>query len=81
MKPVFLHFITQEYFNKNQENQGATLEKMEHMFRRNLKLKNFEILETLSVHFEFLKFRIPDFLIIKNDEFLKMMKSRRRGIS
>ena len=31
--------------------------------------------------FEFWKFRIPGFLIIKNDEFLKMMKSRRRGIS
>ena len=30
---------------------------------------------------EFLKFRMPDFLIIRNDEFLKIMKSRRRGIS
>ena len=28
--------------------------------------------------FEFLNFIIPEFLIIKNDEFLKMMKSRRR---
>ena len=31
--------------------------------------------------FEFLEFRIPEFLIIKNDEFMKCMKSRRRGIS
>ena len=31
--------------------------------------------------FEFLKFRIPGFLIIRNDEFLKMMKSRRQASS
>ena len=42
----------------------------------------FEILETLGVRFfEFLKFRIPGFLIIRNDEFLKIMKSRRRGMT
>ena len=44
-------------------------------------LRIFQIPETLAFHFEFLKFRIPVFLIIINDEFLKIMKSRRWGIS
>ena len=44
--------------------------------------RNFRNLENLRCPvFEFLKFRIPVFLIIRNDEFLKIMKSQRRGIS
>ena len=39
-----------------------------------MKLKNFEIPETAAAIFEFSKFRILEFLIIANDEFLKSWK-------
>ena len=83
---VFLHFIGgPEDFKKIKKNKGASLEKMGKHFSKNSETQYFRFFGNLSLPFfeflEFLKFRIPEFLIIKNDEFLKIMKSRRRGIS
>ena len=47
--PVTLPIII--YFKKYKKNMETSLEKWEKKFRRNLELKKFEFLETLSVHF------------------------------
>ena len=90
-KPVFVHFIRPEYFNKIKKNHGTSLEKRGTFFEKsetqefrnsgNLKCPLFDFWKFWIPDFEFMKFRIPDFLIIKNDEFLKSMKNRRRWIS
>ena len=73
-KPVFLHFITPEYFKKIKKNQGTSLEECENIFWGILKLKNVEIVETSGVHFlnfwnlEFLIFDNYNMIILWNDE-------------
>ena len=75
-------FYYTELLELNQENQGASLDFLGKHFSKDSETQEFRNFGNLSLpFFEFLNFRIPGFLIIKNDEFLKMMKSRRRGIS
>ena len=81
-KPVFLHFFEQNIWIEWRKIREHPWEKMGKHFSKNSETQDFRNFGNLSLPvFEFLKFRIPVFLIIKNDEFLKMMKSRRRGIS
>ena len=63
-----------KHFSKNSETQ---------YFRNvgNLSLPVFEFLKFRIPEFAFLKIRMPGFLLMRSDEFLKMMKIRRRGIS
>ena len=50
-KPVFLNFIRPEYLKKSRKNRGCPWKTWENLFCRNLNLKNFEMPETLDVHF------------------------------
>ena len=81
-KPVFLHFIKQNYSKRSRKTQGASWETYYLWKSENWNFRKFPNSGNLKCSlFGFLKFRIPEFLIIRNDEFLKIMKSRRRGIS
>ena len=60
---------------KIQENLGTSWEKYHLWKSENLNFRNFQNSRNLMCPlFEFLKFRIPELLIIRNDEFLEMMK-------
>ena len=75
-------FYYTRILQKIQENQGTSLGKLGKYVSKKSETQEFRNFGNLRCPlFEFLKFRIPDFLIIRNDEFLKFMKSRRRGIS
>ena len=62
-----------ELLELNQEKiQGTPLEKMGKEISKNSELQKFRNFGNLRCPlFEFLKFRIPDFLIIRNDKILK----------
>ena len=78
---MFLHFLRQNDL-KNQEKSGNIPGKNGKYFLRNYETQEFRNFGNLRCKiFAVLKFRIPEILIIKNDEFLKIMKSRRRGMS
>ena len=63
-KPVFLHFIRQEYFNKIKKNQGTSWENIIYGNMIIEIFEMFEISETLGVHF--LNFWNSEFLIFDN---------------
>ena len=81
--PVFLMKILEN----TRKNQGTSLENMDFgnlrpQFFRNFRkscVPDFGIF--VISNFEDLKFWRSEFLIIRNDEFLKLMKNRRRGMS
>ena len=52
-KPGFLHFIRPEYSKRSRKIKENPWQIWENMFYGNLKLKTFEISETLAVHCEF----------------------------
>ena len=75
-------FYLTELLELNQEKSGNIPAFFGKHFSKNSELQDFRNFGNLSLPlFDFLEFRIPGFLIIENDEFLKMMKSRRRGMS
>ena len=60
------------YLKDTRQNQGSSWEKYDLWKGENWNVRNFRNSGNLRCPlFEFLKFRIPDFLIIRNDEFLK----------
>ena len=81
-KPVFLHFIRQNYLNQIKKSQGTSLDEMGKHFSKKSETQEFRNFGNLRCPlFEFLKFGNPDFLIITLCQYYEMMKSRRRGIS
>ena len=66
-KPVFLHFIRPEYLNSSRKIREHPWKKMGKRFLKNSETQEFRNFGNLSLPlFEFLKFRFPEFLLIRN---------------
>ena len=80
--PYFFILLDRFTWIKSRKNQGTSLGKMGKHLSTKSETQDFRNFGNLSLpFFEFLNLRIPEFLIIINDEFLEILKIRLRDHS